>query len=169
MHYKEQTIEERFSLFVNKHNGCWEWVGFVSPNGYGVFTFRGVRERAHRASWRIHFGGIPDGMYVCHKCDNRKCVNPQHLFIGSQSDNMVDAFQKGRIDTDKAVLAMHAAIKNRTVCRAGHSVVDADSIVVDRNGFRRCKLCRRMAMDRLNLWRRQKRLKIKQEVANDGI
>lgn len=75
-------------------SGCWLWIGGVSyPPGYGRMT-RG--QYAHRVSYEIHRGKIPVGMHVLHRCDNRLCVNPDHLFLGTQSDNMRDMMAKGR-------------------------------------------------------------------------
>ena len=84
-------------------SGCLIWTGAIQSNGYGAFALcgRGTRITAHRASWIIHFGYIPDGMNVCHRCDVRNCVNPDHLFLGTQSDNLKDAFAKGRMKVPK--------------------------------------------------------------------
>jgi hypothetical protein len=71
---------------------CWYWVGFRNHLGYGVLG----RHRAHRASWRLHIGPIPAGLMVLHSCDVRCCVNPEHLFLGTQTDNMRDMVAKGR-------------------------------------------------------------------------
>jgi hypothetical protein len=79
-------------------NGCWQWTGCIHSTGYGRFGLRSdFVEYAHRASYILHKGEIPVGMYCCHTCDNRWCVNPDHIFIGSAKDNMQDAKQKGRI------------------------------------------------------------------------
>ena len=74
---------------------CWEWQANTG-RGYGMFWFGKTPIVAHRASWMMLRGPIPEGMNVLHKCDNRKCVNPNHLFIGTQSDNVQDMLQKGR-------------------------------------------------------------------------
>jgi len=83
--------------FYISDSGCWEWVGSMDRNGYGSFSMNGKSMGAHRASWLLYEGDIPEGMLLCHKCDNPSCVNPGHLFLGTQSDNMRDAYNKGRI------------------------------------------------------------------------
>lgn len=77
-------------------NGCLIWSGAKKPSGYGNFYMLGRYETAHRAIWIIHNGEIPEGMYICHKCDNPQCVNIEHLFLGTPSDNQQDRSAKGR-------------------------------------------------------------------------
>jgi len=77
-------------------NGCWVWQGSCVTGGYGNLTFKCESLYAHRASWEVHNGPIPVGMSVLHKCDNRRCINPEHLFLGTQDDNIKDMYKKGR-------------------------------------------------------------------------
>jgi hypothetical protein len=79
-------------------SGCWLWTG-ATTGGYGQFYHKGKQHRAHRLSYEMHKGEVPEGADVCHKCDVRCCVNPDHLFIGTRKDNMQDCVTKGRIAT----------------------------------------------------------------------
>lgn len=77
---------------INSPFKCWEWLAYKNHNGYGMFRQR----RAHRIVWSLVNGLIPDEIFVLHKCDNPSCVNPGHLFLGTQVDNMRDKMEKGR-------------------------------------------------------------------------
>lgn len=77
------------------NSGCWLWIGSVKPNGYGNFFLDGGFTQAHRAAYIAFVGPIPDGMVVCHQCDNKACVNPSHLRVGSHKDNSREATQRG--------------------------------------------------------------------------
>ncbi len=90
------AAEEFFWPHVDKTNSCWLWTGATSKDGYGRFDAGSIR-RAHRFSWALHFGPPPAGLMVCHHCDVRTCVNPDHLFLGTARDNAQDALAKGRL------------------------------------------------------------------------
>lgn len=105
-----ETFPQRFWSKVIKTDGCWLWTGAIDQ-GYGGI-YRGFNNvpwrtgiRAHVASWILHFGPIPKGLFICHKCDVKTCCNPEHLFCGTQGDNNRDAYRKGRIHHDPATLA----------------------------------------------------------------
>lgn len=90
------TLKARFDVYTKRKPGCWEWIGYRDPNGYGRMDVGDRPMLAHRVSYLVHYGSIPDGMAVLHKCDEPKCVNPEHLFLGTQADNVRDMHAKGR-------------------------------------------------------------------------
>ena len=89
---------KRFWVKVLKSDGCWLWVGNQDHRGYGRFRIdaQGKMDGAHRAAWFLTYGPVPDGLHVCHHCDNPRCVRPDHLFLGTHDDNMRDMTVKGR-------------------------------------------------------------------------
>ncbi|MCK5614319.1 HNH endonuclease [Candidatus Pacearchaeota archaeon] len=91
-----QNNKTLFDKCVRTDSGCWEWSGATNKDGYGVTRYDGVSQLAHRAAYIWLNGSIPNDMCVCHNCDNPKCINPAHLFIGTQQDNMDDMAKKGR-------------------------------------------------------------------------
>ena len=76
--------------------GCWEWIGGKKWDSYGTILWKGTLVGAHRMAYQAVKGPIPPGMQVCHKCDNKRCVNPKHLFLGTNTDNQNDSIRKGR-------------------------------------------------------------------------
>ncbi len=87
---------DRFMKFLNITDSCWLWIGSTQAMGYGQFWYKNKQTISHRTSWILHKGNIPEGLIVCHKCDNKKCVNPDHLFLGLHQDNTDDMISKGR-------------------------------------------------------------------------
>lgn len=137
------TNLERFLSKVNKTESCWIWTGF-KDKGYGRMgwkTPKGYRSiPASRISYMLFRGEIPEGMFVCHKCDNPPCVNPDHLFLGSSKENTHDMVKKGRCKA-----GWQNAIK--THCIRGH-LLSGENLRNTKDGLRRCKVCHAMAVKR---------------------
>ena len=125
------TSERFLAKFIPEPNsGCWLWHGAYVTMGYGWFQ----NEMAHRASYMMHVGPIPKSLYVLHKCDVKECVNPEHLFVGTQKENLVDASRKGRLKR-----------KKQTHCNRGHPFDDQNTYYQS-TGRRGCRECHRVAV-----------------------
>ena len=85
-----------YKVIILNPNDCWNWTQYLDKDGYGSFYYDGTAMKAHRASYELQIGSIPQNMCVCHTYDNPSCVNPSHLFIGYHDDNMKDMKEKGR-------------------------------------------------------------------------
>ena len=110
--------DQRFWAKVEKSDGCWNYMGALNPCGYGWITRHGKQMSASRWSWSLENGPIPNGMSVLHKCDNRRCVNPSHLYLGTQTENMRDRADRRRCATQKLSIEDVAAMKAMRVTGA---------------------------------------------------
>jgi hypothetical protein len=110
-------------------NDCWIYKGYKSK-GYGQFMMAGERIYAHRYSFQVYRGDIPKGYFICHTCDNPPCINPDHLFLGTQKDNVRDMISKGRKKNQFSDL---------TKCKLGHDFTDSNTKKV--KGGRSCRIC----------------------------
>lgn len=117
-------------------SGCWLWDRELNHYGYGMIptlTGKRYRLRAHRVSWELHFGEIPKGLVIMHKCDTPSCVNPEHLALGTHADNVADKVKKRRHH-----------YHSRTHCKKGHPY-EGENLYIRTDGGRECRICKRYA------------------------
>lgn len=93
---KPRPLAERFWRYVHKTDSCWLWTGTVSKAYGRIWDGHGHQQAAHRASWELHYGDIPAGLWVLHHCDTPLCIRPDHLWLGTSADNIADMDAKGR-------------------------------------------------------------------------
>lgn len=98
-----KSVNVRFweKVYIGEDDECWNWNAGISSSGYGSFRYGKDKHTAHRVAWMLLHGDIPDKIYICHTCDNRKCINPAHLFMGTHADNARDMAVKGRAVSQK--------------------------------------------------------------------
>lgn len=126
-------VADRFWLSVEKTEGCWLWKGAKSSQGYGQFGIGPRMVRPNRLAWELTYGEIPTGLLVCHHCDNKLCVRPDHLFLGTSSDNTQDMLAKGRHRNQNDY---------KTHCPSGHEYT-VENTKISRKGWRYCRTCER--------------------------
>lgn len=133
-HFPLATLEERFLVQVDKSDGCWIWTGTIGSNGYGLIKDNYRTRTAHRVSYELHKGPIPQGLMICHTCDVKACVNPEHLYAGDAFDNMRDKKERGRQNIRRGTRHPHAKL------------TEADIVYIRTSGKRGAALAREYDM-----------------------
>jgi hypothetical protein len=141
------TVSDRFwaNVIPEPNSGCWLWLGSTDRKGYGQMRITTNKKQsklkyATHISLKLHDHQIPSGLHVLHRCDNPACVNPEHLFVGTQQDNMRDMLQKGRGSAPPVSTKGRGL---RQACKRGH-ILDGDNLYWRRDGSRSCRECYRI-------------------------
>lgn len=143
---RPEIAQALFYIKVGKptKNGCWEWTGSRHPRGYGMVRIGRRAFVASRVAWTIKNGPIPEGLFVCHTCDNPPCCNPGHLFIGDYKANARDRQAKGRTkNIDQGRIGYHKRRASMTHCDRGHEF-DVENTYIKPNGNRGCRKCKKL-------------------------
>lgn len=139
------THERLVSHLAVTPAGCWEFTGVrLKSGGYGALNAGGVKFRAHRLSWLIFRGAIADGLHVLHRCDNPPCCNPDHLFLGTNDDNIRDRNAKGRSNEEFRKQRLREVASSITHCPAGHPYSGDNllfHVIASGRRSRRCRTC----------------------------
>jgi len=153
--YTDRMDSSLFWAKVRKGEGCWEWQAAHYPTGYGAFGIGNHRvEGAHRVAYRLVNGMIPAGAMVLHSCDNKNCVNPSHLFLGTQADNVHDMMAKGRMVSEKNTPNFQLGEKNNAA-----KLTTNDVLEIKRSTERPCVLARRFGVHYKTIWSIKKGLR----------
>lgn len=149
--YLDTPVKNRIlhNVEMVPESGCWIWMRALNGHGYPQMHLRGKQVRVHRVSYEAFVGPIPDGCFICHRCDTPACVNPNHLFAGTNSDNLLDAVAKRR-----------QWQSSKTHCLSGHEFTPRNTYIgIRRNGstMRVCRECKRIAQQRLRDKRKEAR------------
>lgn len=146
-----KELKTRLLRKVKKTPTCWLWLGALS-DGYGSMSWKGKTFRTNRVSFTVFKGEIPEGLFICHSCDKRSCVNPGHLWLGTNKENMQDCGKKGRHglqkDRDAAkrfsdIGCKARLLKKKDSCFRGHPY-DKENTIIRRSGGRDCKMCHKL-------------------------
>lgn len=131
--YSKEIVDNFHTRYIPEPNtGCWLWMGSLDGKKYGMLQINGKMKKTHRFSWEIAHGKIPKGIHVLHKCDTPTCCNPDHLFLGTNQDNVDDKMQKRRHWTF-----------SKTHCSEGHELTPENTRIRKHDNSRCCRICER--------------------------